>query len=141
MIITKSILINSTIEKVWKTFVDPVCWPDWNTVMKDVSADGHSFANGSYLRCKFRPFFFPIKMIIKIEQTIPCTSITWSSKKCGLSARHEFFFQAGGNGVLVTSEEAFSGLLAAGSGFLLPLQRMRDLTEIFLEDLKKACEK
>ncbi len=140
MIITKSVLINSTIEKVWETFVDPGCWPYWNTVMKDVSADGHSFVNGSCFRCKFL-FFFPIKMIIKIEQIVPYSRVTWSSKKCGLSARHEFFFRADGDGVFVTSKEAFSGLLAAGSGFLLPVQRMHDLTQIFLRDLKKACEK
>jgi|GEM_PF-6360509 len=33
--------------------------------------------------------------------------------------------------VMVTSKETFSGLLTKGSGFLLPLKKMRSLQEFF----------
>jgi hypothetical protein len=141
MIIKESLLINATMKRVWDTFTDLTCWMDWNTVIQDVSYEERCLTNGKALKCCFRPFLFPIRVKIKIEEIRPYDRIIWSARKKGLYAFHEFFFEEVEKGILVTSKESFSGLLAAASGFLLPLGRMRSLTRTFLKDLKKAAEK
>ena len=141
MIIKESITIYSTVEKVWNTFTDLTRWTQWNTVMSDVVCDDTCLVNGKNIACCFRPFLFPINVKIKIQEIIPFNRIVWSAQKKGLFAFHEFFFQEGEKGVLVTSKETLSGLLTSAGGFLLPEKRMRSLTKIFLKDLKKASEK
>jgi len=140
MIIKESILINASLKKVWNTFTDLTCWMDWNTVMSDVNYEASCLADGKNIKCCFRPFLFPIKVEIKIEEIKPFDRIVWSARKKGLFALHEFFFQKQEKGVLVTSKETFTGLLASASGFMLPMGRMQALTKTFLKDLKKASE-
>ena len=108
--------------------------------MRNVSSDERSLINGKDLKCCFQPFLFTIKVRIKIDEIIPYERIVWSAKKKGLSAKHEFFFQEHEKGVMVTSIETFTGLLAKASGFILPIKRMRTLTKTFLNDLKRASE-
>jgi hypothetical protein len=141
MIIRESITIYSTMERVWNTFNDLTRWTDWNTVMSDIICDDKCLVDGKDITCCFRPFLFPINVKIKIQEIIPFNRIVWSAQKKGLFAFHEFFFQEGEKGVLVTSKETLSGLLTSAGGFLLPEKRMRSLTKTFLKDLKKASEK
>jgi len=140
MIIKESITIYSTMEKVWNTFTDLTRWTQWNTVMSDVVCDDTCLVNGKNIACCFRPFLFPVKVNIKIHEVVSLNRVVWSAQKKGLLAFHEFFFQEGEKGVLVTSKETLSGLLTSAGGFLLPEKRMRSLTKTFLKDLKKASE-
>jgi len=141
MIIKESVIIHSTMEMVWRTFTDLTCWTAWNTVMKDVSSDEKCLTNGKDLKCSFRPFLFPIEVRIKVEEVIPYDRVVWSARKKGLFAFHEFFFRKHEKGILVTSKETFTGLLAKASGSLLPVKTMHALTKTFLKDLKKASER
>jgi hypothetical protein len=140
MIIKESITINAPLSKVWETFTDLTCWMDWNTVIKNVKSQEKYLTNAKDMKCSFRPFIFPIKVKIEIEEITPYERLVWSARKKGLFAFHEFYFQKSEKGVLVTSKETFSGLLAGASGFLLPVKRMHSLTRTFLKDLKKASE-
>jgi hypothetical protein len=140
MIVKESIVICSSMEKVWKTFTDLDCWTEWNTIMKNVGSDKKVLDEGTNLKCIFRPFLFPIEMKIRVESVIPYNRIVWSAKKKGLSAYHEFFFRQQAEGILVTSRETFTGLLTKGSGILLPIRKMQSFTKIFLQDLKKVSE-
>jgi hypothetical protein len=140
MIIKESIIINASISKVWDTFTNLTCWIKWNSVMKNVSSEEKCLTNTKNLKCYFRPFIFPIQMRIKVEEIVPYERIVWSARKKGLLAFHEFFFQKNERGILVTSKETFSGLLAGASGFFLPEKRMRSLTKTFLKGLKNAAE-
>jgi len=140
MIIKESIFINAPMQKVWETFTDLTCWMDWNTVISNIRSEEKCLMHGKAIKCCFRPFLFPIKVQIKIEEMVPYERIVWSARKRGLFAFHEFLFERQEKGLLVTSKETFSGLLAGASGFLLPERRMRSLTKIFLKDLKKASE-
>jgi hypothetical protein len=140
MIIKESIVIRSSMEKVWKTFTDLECWKSWNTIMRNVVWDKKCLDEGTNIKCSFSPYLFPVEMKIKVERVIPYDRIVWSAQKKGLSAYHEFFFQEQAEGILVTSRETFSGLLARGSGFLLPIKKMETLTRNFLQDLKKVSE-
>jgi hypothetical protein len=140
MIIKESIKIHAPIENVWQTFTDLTRWTVWNTVMSEVDSDDTCLVHGKDIRCCFRPFLFPVKVNIKIHEVVPLNRIVWSAQKKGLYAFHEFFFEEGEKGVIVTSKETFSGVLSSGGGFLLPEKRMRELTKTFLKDLKKASE-
>jgi hypothetical protein len=140
MIIRETILIHASMKKVWDTFTDLTSWKHWNTVMENVKSEESYLADGKVIKCCFRPFLFPVKVRIRIEETVPYERVVWSARKKGLFAFHEFLFEEHKNGVLVTSKETFSGLLTAGSGFLLPMKRMRSLTKAFLKELKRAAD-
>lgn len=140
MIIKETIEINARIEKVWETFIDLSCWKKWNTVMHDVSTTSQKLTKGKEIFCRFRPFFFPIKVNISVEEIIPYKRIVWSAKKVGLFAYHEFIFEENERVVMVTSLEKFTGILAKGRCILLPKRKMIDLTKSFLKELKIAVE-
>jgi hypothetical protein len=140
MVIQEVISINAPMEKVWNTFTDLTCWMRWNTVIRDVRSEGRCLANGEGLKCSFRPFLFPVKVNIRIEEIIPFERIVWSARKKGLYAWHEFIFLQENTRVHVTSRETFTGLLSTASGAFLPRRRMQALTVRFLKDLRKAAE-
>jgi len=140
MLIEEVIAIRAPIEKVWNTFTDLTCWMQWNTVLRNVRSGERCLSSGKEVKCCLYPFLFPITVDLRIEELIPRELIVWSVRKKGLHARHEFIFGKKDNSVLVTSREAFTGLLSKGSGALLPKRRMQELTIRFLKDLKKASE-
>ena len=97
MIIREDIFINSTKEKVWSTFTDLTCWVNWNTVLKDVYSKEKSLTRGESLKCTLRPFFFTVKVELRIEEVAPYERIVWVAIKKGLKARHEFLFEDNDN--------------------------------------------
>jgi len=140
MLIEEVITIHAPIEQVWNTFTDLTCWMQWNTVIRNVRSEERCLSNGKEVKCCLRPYIFPIKVKLKVEELIPFELITWSAKKKGLYARHEFIFEKQDSSVLVTSRETFAGLLSKASGAFLPKRKMQALTLRFLKDLKKASE-
>ena len=140
MIIEEAIAIHAPIEKVWNTFTDLTCWMQWNTVIRNVRSEERCLSNGKEVKCCLHPYIFPIKVRLRVEELIPFELITWSAKKKGLYARHEFIFEKRGSSVLVTSRETFTGLLSKASGAFLPKRKMQALTQRFLKDLRKASE-
>ena len=140
MLIEEVITIHAPIEQVWNTFTDLTCWMQWNTVIRNVRSEERCLSSGKEVKCCLRPYVFPIKVRLRVEELIPFELITWSAKKKGLHARHEFIFEKKDNSVLVTSRETFAGLLSSASGAFLPKRKMQALTIRFLKDLKKASE-
>jgi hypothetical protein len=140
MVIKESIEIHAPLKKVWENFIDLTCWVKWNTVMHNIRTNEQQLTRGKKLFCSFRPFFFPIKVKISVEEVTPYERIVWSARKKGLSAYHEFVFQGNNSNVVVTSSETFSGMLARGDGILLPKRKLVALTRAFLHDLKRAAE-
>jgi hypothetical protein len=140
MVIEERILISADLEEVWTVFTDLTCWNNWNSVIKDASCDDQCLAHGTVITCCFRPFSFPINAQIEVEKVIPNQCVTWSVRKKGFFAHHEFLFQRQEKGILVISRETFTGLLVRLFGFLLPEKKLRALTTTFLKDLKMASE-
>ena len=140
MLIEEVIAIHAPIEKVWNTFTDLACWMQWNTVIRNVRSEERCLSNGKEVKCCLRPYLFPIKVNLRVEEVIPFERITWSARKKGLYARHEFIFGKKDNSVLVTSREVFTGVLSKVSGAFLPKKKMQALTIRFLKDLRKASE-
>ncbi len=140
MIIEDSIIIKSSIDKVWNTFIDITCWDKWNSVISNIKCKEKCLLQSQNIKCTFRPFYFPINVDIFLNEVSDKEKIVWTANKKGLKAYHEFIFKQDEFGVKVISREKFSGVLSVGAGFLLPVKKMRELTRIFLSDLKKAVE-
>ena len=141
MLIEESIVIHAPLVKVWDTFTDITCWKDWNTVLRNVSPEKTEIlTEGGKVRFCIYPFNFPVYFEPRIEEVIPRKRVVWSSGKFGITARHEFIFREGGNGVVVTSREFFKGLSLKTLRFLFPRSRLVELTVAFLKDLKTASE-
>jgi hypothetical protein len=140
MVIKESIEIQAPLKKVWENFIDLTCWVKWNTVMQNIHTNEQQLTSGKKLLCSFRPFFFPIRVKISVEEVTPYKRVVWSARKKGLIAFHEFVFHGNNESVIVTSSETLTGVLARGDGILLPKRRMESLTRAFLHDLKRAAE-
>jgi hypothetical protein len=142
MIIEESIFIHATMERVWKTFTDLTCWKDWNKVLKNVSPEKTMvLSEGGEVKFCIYPFKFPVYFEPEIEEVIPHKRVVWTSGRYGVSARHEFFFKQVEQGVLVISRESFKGISVKTLKFLFPKSRLRDLTVVFLKDMKRGAEK
>jgi len=140
MVIEESIFINATVEKVWHTFTDLTCWVNWNSVLKDIAAENPSIQKGNTFTCSIRPFVFPVKFESFIEEVVPNERVVWSGSTYGIFARHVFVFQRTGDLVQVLSTETFKGITIENLKFIFPGWRIRELTQSFLKDLKKASE-
>ena len=140
MVIEESIFINATVEKVWHTFTDLTCWVNWNSVLKDIAAENPSIQKGITFTCSIRPFVFPVKFESLIEEVVPYERVVWSGSKYGIFARHVFVFWPTGDRVEVLSAETFKGITIENLKFIFPGWRIRELTQSFLRDLKKASE-
>lgn len=141
MEIEESIIIHAPIERVWATFTDITRWKHWNRVLKKVSSEKTEIlAAGGKIKFYIYPFHFPVFLEPEIQEVILNKRVTWSSGKYGVSARHEFNFEDGENGVLVISREVLKGIPIKTMRFLFPKSRLKELTASFLADLKRAAE-
>jgi hypothetical protein len=86
------------------------------------------------------PLFFPIKVKPRIVRCDPGKEVVWEGKRFGIHAVHAFRFKDLGTRVVVESEEAFDGFLAAFSRLFGLPERLHRLTTRFMNSLKKASE-
>ena len=140
MVIEESIFINAPVEKVWQTFTDLTCWVNWNSVLKEIAAENPSIQKGNTFTCSIRPFVFPVKFESLIEEVVPYERVVWSGSKYGIFARHVCIFQRTEDRAQVLSAETFKGITIENLKFVFPGWRIRELTQSFLRDLKKASE-
>jgi hypothetical protein len=140
MVIEESMVIHAPMDKIWEIFTDLTCWKEWNTVMENICTGEKCMSSGGKISCSFRPFLFPVKATITIEEVIPYKRIVWSAQKRGFFARNIFTFQDNKKGVMVTSREAFNGFIVKVFSFLVPKEKMHTLIETFLKDIKTASE-
>ena len=140
MVVEESITIKASLDKVWKTFTDLACWADWNTVLRNVSADDASMEKGETFKFCIRPFMFPIYLEPILEEVIPNERVVWSGSIFGIFSRHEFFFEEAAGEVLVKSREAFKGITLDNLAFVFPKWRIKEMTKALLKDLKEAAE-
>jgi len=141
MIVKESIEINASIDKVWTNFIKLNCWGNWNTVLRYIpSSETECITEGKKFQCCISPFEIPLYFETKIEEFVANERIVWSVKKYGISARHEYSFTKSDNGVLLNSRETFTGITVSVMGRLFPKWKIRKLTLLFLEELKKISE-
>jgi len=140
MIIRDSILIKADIGTIWEIFTDLTCWKDWSTVISFPPDKQAGIKKGGRLQFCMRPFALPLSLEAKVEELVPAARIVWSARKFGVLARHEFLFEELPDGVRVPSIETFAGFRLALACFRLGKSRLRSLTSLLLDELKKASE-
>jgi uncharacterized protein YndB with AHSA1/START domain len=92
---------------VWTVLSDIPRWPDWNPSvtrmrMHDPVAQGAVF--------RWTGGGLPIRS--RLEVVKPGAAIGWTGRAPGIRARHVWRLSAEAEGTLVTTEEAFHGILA-----------------------------
>jgi len=140
MVIEESVSINASVERVWQNFTDLTCWANWNSVLKDIATGHPSIQKGDTFTCSIRPFVFPVKFELLIEEVVPYERVVWSGSKYGIFARHVYIFRRTGDHLQVLSTETFKGITVDNLKFIFPEWRIRELTQSLLRDLKKASE-
>ena len=82
----------------------------------------------------------PLNIEPHVEEVTPKERITWTGRKHGIAARHEFTFQQQDGGILLTSRETFTGLLLSPLRLVFPEKKLKELAVRMLEELKDAVE-
>ena len=132
---TKSILINSSLEKVWNILSDIEHWPNWQPDIRYARLNG-PFKSGTDFVWKINGF----KIHSTLDQLAPLQHFGWSGKSMGIYAIHNWKLHVINGRVNVTVEESMEGLLAR----LFKHKLTNDLGKSFekwLQLLKVQCEK
>lgn len=140
--IEESVWVAAALDRVWGTFTDLTCWPDWNSVLTKAEATDEScLLAGRSFRCCIRPYAVPVFFQAKVEQIVPREKVLWTAKRFGLRGRHEFLFEPEGDGVRVVSREVLTGFPVLLGGLFFPVGRFRRITATFLRELKEGAER
>jgi uncharacterized protein YndB with AHSA1/START domain len=141
MVIEESVLIEAGMDRVWETFTDLACWPEWSRAVTPLpGGEAGRLQEGGRFRFCVRPFAFPVHFEPRVEEVKPRERLVWYGTKYGVSARHEFSFKETTGGVLLRSRETFAGLLMPVLALFFPAGRIRALTASMLMELKEAAE-
>ena len=141
MIIQESVEIYAGKDKVWETFNNVEGWGEWNSVLRDaLLSSGMRLDKGKRFGFCIRPYLFPVRFEPVVEELVEHRKVTWVASKCGIVARHEFFFWPRRDRVVVTSRETFTSFNRTILRLIFPRKKARKLTRNLLEDLKRAAE-
>ncbi|MGX1030421.1 SRPBCC family protein [Streptomyces sp. SAI-097] len=99
-----SIRIAAPIERVWQLHTDVGAWPRWQTDIESARMDGPVTPGGT---------FHWVSAGLSIGSTIYAVEaprrILWGGTAHGITAIHEWRFEADGDGTQVRNEESWSG--------------------------------
>jgi uncharacterized protein YndB with AHSA1/START domain len=129
------IQISAPPEAVWRVLTDFPRWPEWNPDVKRMSFDG-PLAPGTEFRWKAGPG----TIVSRLDKVEPPRYISWHGRTLTIDAYHEWWLEPREGGTLVSTEEAFYGLLARL--LQLPLQKTLDKSfEVAVKRLKEEVER
>jgi hypothetical protein len=140
--IEESVLIEAPRDVAWGAFTDLTCWADWNSVLTEVKpAADTCLVSGSGFSCCLRPFAVRIPFAVRVEQVEQPSRLLWVADRWGVRGRHWYYFTECEGGTRCDSVEDLSGPTVTLSGPFFPLWRFRELTRMFLVDLKAEAER
>lgn len=122
-------------ETVWEVLTDLEGWPRWNPDVSSVRLDGRVEPGATFTWKAGRA-----TITSTIRKTERPSLIGWTGKTAGIDAIHVWRLEPSSDGVTVSMQESFSGLVAK----LLRKRLQRDLdatTTKGLEALKAAAER
>lgn len=103
----KEIIIEAPVEKVWNTQTDIEGWPAWQPDITFAKLDGELKA-GTIFRWKAKGLGITSKLHV-VEKN---SQIGWTGISLGMSAIHNWIFEAHGDVTRVITEESLSGWLS-----------------------------
>jgi hypothetical protein len=131
----KEVIINASLEKVWKIQTDINGWPSWQKNVSEARLKGE-LKKGT----KFFWKAMGMKITSILEEVEPKKKIGWSGKSLGMSAVHIWYFEKEGNNTRVVTEEFLSGIFPKIIKLFKP-NFLEQSLENSLEELKKTSEK
>lgn len=102
-----SIEIKAPVDVVWSVMTDIEQWPSWNTDIKYAKLHG-PLCNGTEFVWKSGPG----TIRSTIGEIIPQKKMGWTGTTMGIRATHIWRLQPSKKGTLVTTEEAWDGVVA-----------------------------
>ena len=129
------IAVAASPERVWDILADLESWPSWNADVDAVTLEG-PVRPGTVFRWKAGS----AKIVSTLREVERPLRLSWTGRTMGVDAIHVWRFEPSGDGVTVSMQESFSGLVAR----LLRKRLQRDLdatTTKGLEALKAAAER
>lgn len=129
------IAVASSPERVWDILADLENWPSWNADVESVTLES-PVRPGTVFRWKAGS----AKIVSTLREVERPRRLSWTGQTMGVTAIHVWRFEPSGDGVTVSMQESFSGLVAK----LLRKRLQRDLdatTAKGLKTLKVAAER
>ncbi len=102
----RELLIHAPVEKVWQIQTDLENWPKWQSEIAFVRLEG-GLAEGTTFRWKAQG----LNITSRLHTVLPPERIGWSGTAPGMTAIHNWTFEARGADTLVITEESLSGWL------------------------------
>jgi hypothetical protein len=136
-----SVLISASRDHVWQVFSDVRRWTQWSpvTLRSDVS-EGFDWREGEELWLKLRMAGVGVPFHVRITKSQTPGRVAWASTQFTVTAVRTFMFDETADGTRVTDHKAFrSPVLPIWTFYPRPI--IRRMTESFLADLKRECER
>jgi uncharacterized protein YndB with AHSA1/START domain len=126
--------ISAPLETVWSVLTDFANWSKWNVSVTKMRLDG-PVAPGTEFHWKGGG----ANIVSTIQELSPRTRILWTGRTFGIKAIHVWSFRPENDGVVVSTEESFAGVLPR-----ILKSQMRRLLKKSLEEelsyLRRECE-
>lgn len=98
------ILVNAPVARVWKVQTDVQAWPRWQSNVEQVQAEG-PIIPGSVFRWRTSGLDIT-STVVDVE---PLRRLEWGGPANGITAVHVWTFEPTDDGVLVSTEESWTG--------------------------------
>ena len=101
-----SIVIHASLETVWRVHTDLLSWPEWQPGVgsMDLLTEGPLRPGSS-----FRWYVEGLDIVSTVRQVEPQRRLVWAGPADGIDGVHVWEFAAEPGGVLVRTEESWSG--------------------------------
>ena len=131
----KEIVIHAPVEKVWQVQSDIEQWSTWQPDIATAKLEG-ALAAGTIFRWKAKG----LNIVSTLHTVKPHQQIGWTGISLGMSAVHNWRFEARGSDTLAITEESLSGWLTRLMKFFDPHFLEKSLEATLLRLKTKAEE-
>jgi uncharacterized protein YndB with AHSA1/START domain len=139
--LSSSTHIAASRERVWQVFADIRRWTEWCGVCLRADVDeSFGWRVGERIRLRLRMARVGVPFDVRITEAEPGNRVAWASTKLTVTAVRTFMIDETGDGTLVTDHKLFtSPALPIWTFYPRPI--IRRMTESWLTDLKRECER
>ncbi|MGZ9928933.1 SRPBCC family protein [Streptomyces sp. NC-S4] len=104
VIVRLNTLIDAPLATVWELHTDVAAWPSWNTDIERTEVDGPLLPGRS-----FRWLTHGLDITSTVREVDPGKRIVWGGTVQGITGIHVWAFEQSEAGVVVRTEESWSG--------------------------------
>ncbi|MER7511986.1 SRPBCC family protein [Streptomyces lavendulae] len=135
VVVRLGIDIHAPLATVWELHTDIAGWPDWNTDIEEAGLDGPLLPGGSF---SWRTHGLAITSTV--HELVHGRRIVWGGPAAGIDGIHVWTFEQGGDGVVVRTEESWSGAPVDAAADELR-KALHDSLDNWLSRLKARAER